>query len=206
MKKLIKVTTLLGAAVLGLSTAGVGVANAAQFTPAEDGGAPTTTGNSNADVNLTQDKDAAVQLASAPDLTFTETALDGAAHNAVAATKVTDPVSVVNPGLVDGWSVTVKAGDFIDSNDPTNILKGAQIHLTAGDVTSDTTDQTGVSALDVNPSDAESPIFTATKGNGIGTWNQQHKLSNATLDIPSGAKAGNYTADLTWTLTDAPTA
>ncbi len=52
---------------------------------------------------------------------------------------------------------------------------------------------------------AATPIFTAAKDQGLGTWLSVYDPANITLKVPKAA-AGTFTADLTWNLVAGPVA
>jgi len=160
-------------------------------------------GDSTATATL-EESDDDIRLVSAPDFKFGSTKIDGHTHKSVPTTSVTDDVKVINPGKLTGWKVSVQAGDFV-SEDNKSIMKDAQLHLQAGTVTSeDSYDSYGVVSLATDPNASPQPIFNATEGNGLGTWELRHSEYDATLDIPGSAVSGEYTAKLAWTLVNTP--
>lgn len=46
--------------------------------------------------------------------------------------------------------------------------------------------------------------MTSAVNTGLGTWADQMTTTDVSLKVPSGNLAGDYTATLEWTLTDAP--
>lgn len=106
-----------------------------------------------------------------------------------------------------GWNLQVS----YDSENPGfvsedgTVLAGAELKLPAG---------TAKSALDNQSQPAETAavtvnaeaqnIMTASKKAGLGTWEDQMDAQRISLKVPSGNLAGNYSATLVWTLTDAP--
>ncbi|MCH4008576.1 WxL domain-containing protein [Companilactobacillus sp.] len=199
MKKLIKVTSVLGAVVMGVSATGVGVANAAPITD--------NTGDTTATVNLEKDPNAKVELTKAPVLDFGTNTLNGSALN-LKASSVDDPITVVDAGVGQGWNVQVSGTTFDDKAQSLS-LKGAVLTLNGTVGSEDAANQSGApttQSVAIN-TDAQ-PIFTATTGNGVGTWNNKFNAGDETakLAIPDGNVAGTYVSTLTWTLTDAPSA
>lgn len=199
MKKLVKLTSILGATVLGLTTAGVGVVNAAEVT---DG----VTGSTTATVGLETDPDAKVQLTNAPVLDFGTQDIGGEKLT-IPLVSADDALRVVNPGLLSGWNVNVKGTTFTDAS-TSKTLEGATLILN-GIVSSEDANNTSTApstktALEVNEADA--PVFTAASEAGVGNWLNKFDTSDslATLNIPAGNSAGKYVSNLTWTLADAP--
>lgn len=197
MKKSLALAAVLGVATL-LATPVVG--NAAAISAGE-----TTT----AKVSLTQDPDAKLALTKAPTIEF-ESSKIGADALHLKATSVDDDITVENPGLANGWQVSVASSSFTSSSSTT--LTGAELKFAAGTVYADDGNPSTApksSAVTLggkdNPTGTSSLIFDAVQGAGLGTWYNKHALSDVTLDIPAGNVAGDYSSDLTWTLTDAPT-
>lgn len=197
MRNLIKTTTILGALVLGVSTTGVAV-NAADILD--------NNGDTTATVGLKADDNAKIQLTKAPVIDFGTQTINASGGMDLQATSVVDPITVVNPGLGTGWSVTVKRNDFVDK-DTNKTLTGAILTLNgqvnSEDANNQSTPPRGES-LDVNNADAS--IFHAGANEGLGTWWNQINPNDDTakLSIPDGAAAGTYVATLTWSLTNAP--
>ncbi|WP_300559078.1 WxL domain-containing protein [Companilactobacillus sp.] len=196
MKKLIKVTSVLGAVVMGVSATGVGVANAASITSGD-----TTT----ATVGLEKDENAKVELTNAPVLDFGTNTLNGKALD-LQASSVDDPITVVDAGVGQGWKVTVKGTTFDDAAQSLS-LKGAVLTLNGVVGAEDTSNASGApttGSVDINTDDQ--PIFTAATGNGVGTWHNKFNAGDETakLAIPDGNVAGKYVSTLTWTLADTP--
>lgn len=197
MKKLIKVTSLLSAVVLGAVSTGVGVANAADITADNN----TTT----ATVGLEDDADAKIQLTKAPSFDFGSEKIGGDPMD-LKINSVDDPITVVNPGKNSGWNVTVKGSNFVGS-DGTTELKGALLTLNGVVSPADTGNQSVAPTTgSVVVSDQDAPIFTAAANAGLGTWLNTYTAgdNSANLHIPAGNTAGSYTSTLTWTLADAP--
>lgn len=197
MKKLIKVTSLLGAVVMGVSATGVGVANAADIT---DGG------NTKAKVEITKDDEAKVELTQAPEIDFgshkTSDNLKG-----IAAVSLDSPITVKNGGVEKGWTINVANSDFTDGTTP---FTGAVINLKSGNVSADDTTNNSAEptssdvVLSGGDGTASQTIFKAAPDAGYGTWHNTHDVAKVTLDLPDGTKAGNYTSTLTWTLENTP--
>ncbi|WP_125707681.1 WxL domain-containing protein [Companilactobacillus zhongbaensis] len=162
MKKLVKLTSILGATVLGLTTAGVGVVNASDVTPDENGSASTT-----ATVGLQDDPNAKIELVKAPIFDF-GSSLIGSKTLDLQAEKVDSPLQVNNPGKDSGWNVTL-AGTPFKNADGSKTLTGATFTLN-GVVSSEDTNNVSTapttSSVEVNESAA--PIFTAAANAGLG--------------------------------------
>jgi hypothetical protein len=198
MKKLVKVTSILGALVMGVSTTGYGVANAASIVSG---------GNTTATVSLEQDDTQELELTNAPVMDF-GTAQIGAKALKLTATSIDDPVSVPNPGKTSGWNVTVNSDGFKDGSGEVS-LKGAVLNLDGGVPTPKESDNqsdapTTAKTIAVDGTGADVNVFTAAAGAGMGEWDNVFTTSNVTLDIPAGNVQGAYTTNLTWTLTNAP--
>lgn len=168
----------------------------------------TSTKPSQATINLTPatDKDGnrlGVTLDAAPSIVFPEKTISNESkqyNDGVAS----GPITVTNNGTDDAWSVSVKADSFVDG---TKTLKGAKLTLPAGTAkAADPSNQSAApstqgASLDLKDGSASvDGIFAAVSGAGVGTWDST--LAKSTLDVPAGNVAGNYSAALTWTLTD----
>lgn len=133
------------------------------------------------------------------DYTISEQTAKGAA--------VTGNLTVTNHGTAQAWYVSVQGSQFATTDG--TILKGATLAVPAGEVTkgasdnlSDPANGTAIS-LDLSQGAASSSdVFSATAGNGVGTWLDTFK--DATLHVPAGNVSGTYTSSLTWTLADTP--
>ncbi|MDZ5759993.1 WxL domain-containing protein [Carnobacterium maltaromaticum] len=105
-----------------------------------------------------------------------------------------------------GWSVGVKISDF-DGKIPSNILKGAEVTIPKGSLkTNSADDKKAPITVGVSLTKESTPIFTAEKDTGMGTWANLFEGSNekVTLTVPEGNYADQYSADITWTLQNAP--
>ncbi|MFC6200605.1 WxL domain-containing protein [Lactiplantibacillus nangangensis] len=188
------------------------VSKAATFSPAVTNGG---SGTSKAQITLFDnlEEDPMVELTTAPDVAFPKQYADGRSRNNLNAEKVTDGISVTNPGLADGWHVQVTASDFKTTTG--NTLTGAQLKFGQGTVTSDTGEEAdddtfnpGHKKIETQPvvaSQTPQTIFSATEGSGIGTNAAAYTPTAVSLDIMSNtAVAGTYSADLTWTVALSP--
>lgn len=145
-----------------------------------------------------------LKLESAPTFDFGSQELSGTGNTFNEAATVTGDLTVNNIGNTSGWNVTVARSEFLDGS---TTLKGADLKLEQGTVSATSSDNTSTAPTtmlaDLKNTSA-APVFTAAAGNGIGEWKDVFAVSNASLYAPAGNVAGNYTASLTWTLTNAP--
>jgi len=105
-------------------------------------------------------------------------------------------------GTGQGWVLQVKASEFI--NDENKVLKGAELSLPAGTVSPYGENQSiKPESKAVVLSNELAEIMVATQDGGMGTWANEFDKESVTLTVPSGNYAGDYQAEITWTLTDA---
>lgn len=196
MKRILKNSLLIGAAVLGVSSVGIGssVVKAATTPPTTNVSADITPGT------ITLDSEPAINFgtvaSSASDTTYKSTAMTGDLH-------------VTNPGEATGWSVSVADSPFTDTTS-SNTLKGAVLSLddsTTAPLKADATDN--VSALPtfngaLTLSGTASNILNAPAGAGIGAYTASYGNTDASLMVPAGNAGGSYSSTLTWTLSNAP--
>jgi len=212
-------------------------ANAADTTAT---GSKTTT----AKVNLTQKKvdptdptnpDTAgnIKLTEAPTFDFGSQELDGVTASYTknitdtAASDggiMTSNLQVVNPGAPSGWNIQVKSTGMATTDGVS--LKGSDIALTSGAITTTNTDASGAIDTSNAPTFSDTPVkidlnngafvpvasAAASVGKtesaaevdaqGVGTWNMA--FSKAALNIAGSNVAGQYTGNLVWALTNAP--
>lgn len=157
-----------------------------------------------ATVSFSMADDAAVSISDMPNIDFGTQQVTAQAQD-VEAQSVSAPVTVTNPGFSNGWTLTVAASDFSNS-DKTRSIKGAnmtfdQAHVTAADSSNVSAAPTSTSAKVVAGGDAQ-PIITAAKNTGIGTYNTQYQTTQVHLHIPSGNVEAAYNADLNWSMTN----
>jgi hypothetical protein len=202
MKKTILMIATAAAAALSLSfVAGNKVSAATAGTQ-----------DSTAKIELTkptdgQGNDLGLTLNSAPSYDFGPQKIDASGEETYDATTTTGNLSVTNPGLATGWSVSVAAGTFVGDNGVN--LKGATIQLDAGKA-SGVVELPSTSAAKLSAADgtASQPVISADKNaagdayQGVGTTIDD---ITAHLTVPAGNVAGTYTSQLTWTLDDTPT-
>lgn len=157
-----------------------------------------------ASVTFTLPADSKVAITSMPDIDFGSTEVSTNQQNIKAQT-VSAPLSVDNPGFASGWSVAVQASKFIDSAKGV-ALNGATIKFGAADVqaavASNVSTAPKAQTVDVAADGEAVPVLSAAAGTGVGAFNATYDANSLSLDIPSGNVAANYSAALTWTLTD----
>lgn len=102
-------------------------------------------------------------------------------------------------GTGEGWNVSVAITKFLDGDKE---LKGAVLALPAGNLTSSESQSAAPSANELTVNDSAQTAITAAVDSGLGVWDKDY--SGAKLTVPQGNLAGNYSATLTWTLTDGP--
>lgn len=160
-------------------------------------------GTSTARIGLYVDPEATIILRQVPDYEFEAQKLSslGATYQ---AHEVKGALIVENPGVPVGWQVKVRASDFQTAAPTPQTLKGASLALGAGTVTpnNDLTRNPTSQAVTVNQ--ADSVILSAEVNSGIGVFQLDHPLEQVQLTIPPGNLAGDYTAELTWTLESSP--
>ena len=122
------------------------------------------------------------------------------------------PITVQNAGQASGWHVTMQVGQFTGDNG--HVLKGATLTLTqeqhrVTSYSSISVAPTGITdkvVATAGTSSAPVTVLSAAKDEtdpvGVGLWRSY--LDSATLHIPAGNVSGNYTSNLTWTLSNAP--
>lgn len=161
-----------------------------------------TAATTDASLNLTAG--GAITLDQAPDVDFgTQTISEKAATY---TTNLTTPIQVTNPGLQANYTVYATLGNFTAGD---RILKGAVLTFgTATPLAKDSDNQSGVPTtlsnrkLYAGMTGFFSPMMIASPGSGIGVW--QDVIQSAQLTVPAGNVAGSYHADITWTMTNAP--
>ncbi|WP_125570838.1 WxL domain-containing protein [Lacticaseibacillus songhuajiangensis] len=203
MKKNIFAITAAAALVLNIAATSV-----TTFAADNNSTSKTTTGHINLTTKSNDGKgeEMGITLDKVPTIEF-GTHTISAKDQTYEATSVTD-LQVTNPGYDSGWDVTMAAGPFKSTDDTSAAeLRGAILKLGAGA----TTDPNGnssaasVNAFDGNNSKAQS-VFTAVDGTqGVGANIDSFTPDKATLFVPAGNVAGDYTSTLTWTLSSAAT-
>ena len=126
------------------------------------------------------------------------------------ATSVSPMLSVLNAGQDTDWAVQLKVGAFSNG---TRTLKGASLSLTDTKVTAsggvvsqaptgaDVTIAADGSAKTILVADRDKLDTTQYSTLGVGMWFSKF---GASLNVPAGNVQGDYKADLTWTLSNAP--
>lgn len=117
-------------------------------------------------------------------------------------TRVNSNIQVTDGrGTLEGWTVLVARTEFKNKE---HVLP-SELVLSPGlvkDGKNNYIELTGNIKTPVMVNSSTQPIFSATKNEGGGTYFQNFDDSRATLKFNSDiAKAGIYTAELTWTLT-----
>lgn len=104
-----------------------------------------------------------------------------------------------------GWNLTVKQDTQLKTAQNEE-LKGAQLSLSRGVLQTSSDDTATVSNGILIPGGASVKVLDATVGQGNGTFSANWASDGSTLEVPGSSVklAKHYTANLTWTLTDAP--
>ena len=107
-------------------------------------------------------------------------------------------------GSSAGWTVTVTAGKLKAG---AKELVGAQVSLANGAVANTNSETVTAPNVTLTP-DQSVKVMNAAAGNGNGETTGTWQGTDVQLHVPGAStkSAGQYTADLTWTLTDAPVA
>lgn len=173
-----------------------------------------TQSTTDAKINLTVDgKDGlnGITLDKAPAIDFGNPNLEVSGKE-YDATSITDLLQVTNPGVDQGWTVQVASSAFKSDK---NTLKGAVLTFDKGTVSNGEGNQSAVAtpnSVSLSSTDSvKANILTAANGQaGVGVTTEKFAAADKTADtkgdvhlnVPAGNVAGNYTAHLTWTLTD----
>lgn len=113
-------------------------------------------------------------------------------------------------GVGTGWNLMVTSSKF--STEEGQELKGAFLKFEKGRVgtTEDnTSDAPLANEVSFELSNDPMIIMSASEDAGLGTWvnrlfNEGNTDNLVSLEVPSGNKVGTYSANLDWTLSDAP--
>lgn len=109
-------------------------------------------------------------------------------------------------GTGAGWTLQVNY-DGKGFTDGDNTLKGAKLTLPTGEAAT-TADNIAVdqpaATYNVSVNDSAQTIMSAAANKGLGVWGDKMDPAAVHLEVPAGNLAGNYTATLVWTLSDAP--
>ncbi|WP_162100889.1 WxL domain-containing protein [Latilactobacillus sakei] len=110
-------------------------------------------------------------------------------------------VSVADAGYTVDVALTTP---FTDAS--SHILENSTLTLkNASGISTDNAAHTVADTKSVDlTNDSAKNIITAGKDQGLGNWN--YKISGSNLHVLAGAYAGDYTGQLTWTLTATPKA
>lgn len=197
MKKLVRNSMLVGAAVLGIGSLGT-VAQAA--TTPEQAPEPQT---STASANITP---GGITL-SAPSFQFGTVA--ASANDTSYTSTSTGYLKIANAGNGAGYTVTVTASSFKAEGGAA--LKNAQLILNNNEANLSNDDTNNVSKLPT-PVTSELKLITsspvtvlsAAAGEGVGAYTKAYSGNDVHLEVPAGNIAGKYTSTLTWTLGNAP--
>lgn len=191
MKKILRNSLLLGAAVLGFSSVG-SVVEAAPV-------------DSSATADITP---GTISLSSAPSFSFGT--VPASANDATyTSTSVTGNISLADAGSGTGYTVTVSATPFTATDGSS--LKSSQLLLdntvttpvTAVDADNVSTPPTLVSSLTLSSSPVT--VLSAASGSGVGAYTATYANGDASLKVPAGNIGGSYSSTLTWTLSATPT-
>lgn len=174
--------------------------------------ADTTDPQTKANITLTAGN---LTLKQAPNIDFGAQKIT-ASGQTYKATTVSPTLKVMNAGQDTDWAVNLQVGTFTSSK---HTLKGATLSLSNNTVSpSDSTISqapTGIAAgaevtaaasdtgaaVTVLDADRKNLDTTQYSSLGVGNWLSSY---SASLDVPAGNVAGDYSADLTWTLSNAP--
>ncbi|WP_334333268.1 MULTISPECIES: WxL domain-containing protein [unclassified Companilactobacillus] len=196
MKKLLRNSLLLGAAVLGVGSVG-SVVDAATTTP--------TPVSSSATADITP---GTISLSSAPSFSFgtVPASADDATYT---STSVTGDIALADAGSGAGYTVSVAASPFTATDGSS--LKNAQLSLDnnvttpvkAVDADNVSTPPTLIANLTLSNSPVN--VLSAASGSGVGAYTASYADGDALLKVPAGNIGGSYSSTLTWTLSNAPT-
>lgn len=195
--------------VFSLALIGVSV-TAAQPVFADESNPTVTTMRSraqtNAGITLTAGD---LLIEGAPDINFGTAQITAQGHS-YPATSVSPMLSVLNAGQDTDRAVQLQVGAFSHG---TRTLKGATLSLTNTKVTAsggvvsqaptgaDVTIAADGSAKNILVADRASLDPKNYSTLGVGVWFSEF---GASLNVPAGNVQGDYKADLTWTLSNAP--
>lgn len=202
--------------VFSLALIGVSVATAQPVFADES--KPTVTpmrreAQTNASINLTAGD---LLIEGAPNIDFGTAQITAQGHS-YPATSVSPMLSVLNAGQDTDWAVQLQVGAFSNATQTlkgaTRELKGASLSLTNTQVTAsggvvsqaptgaDVTIAADGSTKNILVADRASLDPKNYSTLGVGVWFSEF---GASLNVPAGNVQGDYKADLTWTLSNAP--
>jgi hypothetical protein len=204
MKKLLRNSLFIGAALLGVSSLGAGITTKAATT------ATPLTSDASADITpgtITLDTVPGGGSSTTSGILFGTVAAD-AGDTTYKSTQISSDLHVTDSGNGSGWAVTVADSPFTDTAGDT--LKGAVLSLDDSAnpaIKADATDN--VSALptftaDTTLSASPSTVLSAAPKAGVGAYTTTYNGTDASLAVPAGNIGGSYSSTLTWTLSNAP--
>lgn len=109
-------------------------------------------------------------------------------------------------GTGAGWNLTAKISAFENAG-KTRVLKGAEVTIPTGKVSTNSVDEKNPAiAAGLILNDQPATVFSAQVDSGMGTWaNEFEGLGEKVqLKVPTGNYVDTYTAEITWSLADAP--
>lgn len=205
MKKLVRNSMLVGAAVLGIGSLGT-VAQAAT-TPAPETTSATTPApvTSDATAEITP---GTITLSSGPSFQF-GTVEASANDISYKSTSISGALKIADAGTGTGYTVTVAASPFTAAKGDAT-LKNAQLILDnkeatpikADDADNVSTPPTLVTNLTLSSSPVT--VLSAASGSGVGAYTGTYGATDASLKVPAGNIGGSYSSTLTWALVNAP--
>ncbi|MGR3741186.1 WxL domain-containing protein [Companilactobacillus sp. DQM5] len=184
-----------------------------------------------ADVNVKADPNGTLKINDVtPTISFNDLVLDTSKQTTTTYQKTDDfRTSIIDTrGSGAGWNLTVKYvnsdGSAISSADQAwkettknNFMKGAQLqfnfknaaftHDNGSDFKPE--EQPTLNGSSITVSETDIPYLTAKEGAGLGEWTATlpNSAQDVSLSAPSATTlAGSYSANLMWTLNNAPTA
>lgn len=146
----------------------------------------------------------ALSLDAVPNFDFGQqdiTAVDKTYHaNSEVVVTVTDL-----RGSSVGWNLTVKQDGQLKTAQNEELV-GAELSLANGVIETNSVDTANISNGKLIPGGAALKVLDASAGQGNGSFSAKWGTSGVTLEVPGASTklAKSYTANLTWTLTDAP--
>ena len=208
MKKILKNSMLIGAAVLGVAS----VAGSSYVVKAA--GTPTQTSlSSSATANL---QPGTIQLLTVPNIDF-GTVKSSANDVTYESSTFSSGLEVANPGEPTGWNVVVSSPGFAmgtPTDTPTTAvgqtLLGAKLSIKDSvespvhAVDADNVSVAPVFTSSIPITTAPAPVLNAPADTGVGAFMASFNNSDASLSVPAGNIGGSYSAILDWTLSNAP--
>lgn len=193
MKKLVRNSMLVGAAVLGIGSLGA-VAQAATT--------PATSVTSKATADITP---GTITLDSAPGVNF-GTVASSASDDTYTSTAISSDLHITDPGNASGYSVTVADSSFKAHGG--GALKNAALSFAdATAISADAKDNVSTAPTfkgSLAISDKPATVLNAKAGEGVGAYTADYGAGDASLEVPAGNIGGSYSSTLTWTLANAP--